>query len=413
MADYYGTLAAARCLGDHGVPVTMAEWRLLAPARWSRHVSRTVRCPPVSEPERFIAWLMEFGAREPGHVLYPSSDDLAFLYAAHREELSRHFQLYVPPLSTILRLLDKKTLHAACAEVGLETPETHFPESDAELERLSRALPMPVLIKPRTQALFHTLQKGGLVADRAELKPRFDAFVRANGYRELILRHAPEVRRPMLQAYHPEAAEHIESVAGFIDETGELFATRGAIKVLQRPRKLGIGLCFEETPIEPAIVEKLRALCLRVGYHGAFEAELIRKGDRRLLIDFNPRFYSQMAFEVARGLPLPLLIHRAATGRRAELRALVQESRAWQPADRIYAHRFALKVLLGAQQLSGALSSGEADRWRRWYHERRAHAVDAAADPQDPIPGLLDTASHLWRYLRHPRAFVRTIVLDR
>jgi predicted ATP-grasp superfamily ATP-dependent carboligase len=54
MADYYGTLAAVRSLGRLGVPITVAESKLLAPARWSRYVTRRVGCPDVSDSEAFL-----------------------------------------------------------------------------------------------------------------------------------------------------------------------------------------------------------------------------------------------------------------------------------------------------------------------------------------------------------------------
>ena len=44
-------------------------------------------------------------------------------------------------------------------------------------------------------------------------------------------------------------------------------------------------------------------LCRGLGYFGAFEVEFLREGERRMVIDFNPRFYGQMAFDVKRGLP--------------------------------------------------------------------------------------------------------------
>jgi hypothetical protein len=34
----------------------------------------------------------------------------------------------------------------------------------------------------------------------------------------------------------------------------------------------------------------------------------LRAGDGHLLIDFNPRFDNQLAFDVARGLPLPGMV---------------------------------------------------------------------------------------------------------
>src|SRR5215510_9027275 len=86
MTQYAGTLAAARCLALQGVAVIVAADHLLAPALWSRAVSRRLACPAVERgPAALAQWLLELGAREPGAVLYPTSDELAWLISRHRD----------------------------------------------------------------------------------------------------------------------------------------------------------------------------------------------------------------------------------------------------------------------------------------------------------------------------------------
>jgi D-aspartate ligase len=84
MAGHAGTLAAARCFGNAGIRVTVASDSALRPAAWSRHANRTVRCPRASDPVKFLEWLLEFGKANPGHFLYPTCDDFAYLFARHR-----------------------------------------------------------------------------------------------------------------------------------------------------------------------------------------------------------------------------------------------------------------------------------------------------------------------------------------
>src|SRR3954467_2948811 len=91
IASYHGTLAAVRSLGAAGGHVTLAETSRLVPAVWSRFAARRVSSPDPEDAPKFIDWLLDFGAREPGHVLYPTSDDIAWLYAVHREQLAKHF----------------------------------------------------------------------------------------------------------------------------------------------------------------------------------------------------------------------------------------------------------------------------------------------------------------------------------
>jgi D-aspartate ligase len=119
-ATWYGTLAAARNLGAHGVSVTLASDSWVAPARWSRYVAQTVSCPSSKDAGRFLAWLMHFGAAQPGHVLYPTSDEVAWLVAAHSELLARWFLLYTPPIESLVRLLDKAQLIEEARAVGLD-----------------------------------------------------------------------------------------------------------------------------------------------------------------------------------------------------------------------------------------------------------------------------------------------------
>lgn len=414
MADYYGTLAAVRCMGRAGVPVTVGEGKLLAPARWSRYATQRVPCPPVQNTEAFLDWLVDFGRRQPGHVLYPTSDDMAWLFALRADELRPYFKLYAPGEDVIYGLLNKKRLFHLCKEVGIETPVTVFPESEADCEKLAGELKFPLLIKPQTQILFENKIKGAQVETAAELTERYTEFVRKNRYGDVLMKHDPLVKQPMLQAFHAEAAENIYSLAGFIDESGDHFAIRGARKVLQRPRKLGVGLCFEHADVSPELAEKVRSLCKRIGYYGVFEVEFIEAAGKHLLIDFNPRFYGQMNFEIARNLPLPLLVHHAATGNREALARDVAFANAWAPRGLpVYCHRFIFEVLLRAQGMSGKLTPAEVEHWREWYRANEPEATDAVLDGSDVVPALVDAGLLLYGYARHPRAFLRFMVLDR
>ena len=288
MPDYGGTLAAVRCLGARGVPVYVAYSQLLAPAAWSRHVAERFPCPPPRPASALLEWLFDFGRRRPGQVLYATSDDLAWLLAVHEKELGRYYRLYAPPSEVMLRVLDKKAMYEAAAAAGIATPTTEFPGNDAELERAVRRLPHPVLIKPRTQAHLSSLLKGEVVADPRDTVARYRAFMSQNRYDDAIVRHLADVSRPMLQRYTPEAARSIYSLSGFCDETGDSFTVRAAVKVLQWPRRVGVGICFEDAPVDEQLAERLRQFCLQVGYFGVFEAEFVRDGSGLRLIDFNP-----------------------------------------------------------------------------------------------------------------------------
>jgi D-aspartate ligase len=412
-ADYYGTLAAARCYGKHGVAVTMASDNPRARGLYSRHVKSRLQHPPLSEPQRVLDWLVEYGERHRGTLLYAPNDHFAWLFAAHRDRLRRVFQTYTPSEDAMLSVLDKKRLHEACAAVGIDVPQTYVLGGSSNDAKIVRRLRWPALIKPRTQVFLESGIKGFIVHDPKELASELKRFRRLVRFNDVLTSRHPELAEPMVQEYLSAAETSIFSVSGFVTKSGEL-VSRAAMKVLQRPRKVGIGLCFEGRPTERWLADKLSALCKKVGYYGCFEAEFIADGARRLLIDFNPRFYSQMGFEIARGLPLPMLVWHAAHGDDTRVAAELARARDWRPSgDEAYCHKTMLDLLLTLQGLAGQMTRTDVKRWRAWYANHRDGVTDAVRDPDDQMPGLVDTAQWVQHFAKHPRSFVRDFVLNR
>jgi predicted ATP-grasp superfamily ATP-dependent carboligase len=405
-ADYYGTLAAARSYGRSGVRVTMADESPRARGLYSRFVEEKLTHPPLSEPERLVAWLLEYGERHPGTLLYPPNDHLAWLFAARRGALADRFATYGPGEDAVITLLDKKRLHDACAAVGIDVPVTRD-AGDVDGVRF------PVLLKPRTQVFLESGIKGFIATDASELASELARFRHLVRFAPVLTERHPDIGEPMVQEYLTAAETSIFSVSGFVDEEGELVC-RAAMKVLQRPRKVGIGLCFEDRPIEQDLADKLARLCKHVGYHGAFESEFIVAGDARLLIDFNPRFYSQMGFDVARGLPLPMLVWYAARGETDRVAEELARARAWRATGKdVYCHKTMLDLVLVLQGMSGQMSRDDVRRWRTWYSVHRAGATDAVRDPDDRMPAVVDAAQWVRHFAKHPRSFVRSYVLNR
>jgi len=408
MPDYLGTLAAVRCLGARGSAVTVAGSHLLSPARWSRHASRAITCPSPRDWRAFIEWLLRYGEENPGTFLYPTSDDIVWLFARHEAELRARFLLFQPPAQTLYALLDKRRLHAACARAGVDTVPSWLPQSEAELLALAPQLPYPILLKPVTQAMLRSLHKGSLAWSATELAESFRARLAADRYPPDMEEVLGPLSAPILQRFCESAEGGIHSLSGFVDREGALLGARASIKVLQRPKRIGIGLCFESTPVDPRLADAAVRLCRELGYFGIFEAEFIVEGGRAMLIDFNPRFYGQMGFEDARGLPLALFAMLGAMGDEAGLRALAQESeRAASHETSIYCHRFFFELILGLRSAAGSLTAEERRRWHAWHRAHRERAFDASASLADPLPGLVHATAELWSAARHPRAFLR------
>lgn len=412
-ATWYGTLAAVRDLGPRGVPVTLACDSLLAPARMSRYVSRRVSCPPTGEAEAFLEWLLRFGRENPGHVLYPTSDNLAWLIAANEGTLAACFRLYTPAIEALVQLLDKERMGRAALAAGLDVPDAWYPQDEGEVERLARALRYPVFVKPRAHVLARSrggAGKGVRVHGPGSLPAAWASFRAGTTHHPEVLRRIPVADRPIIQACL-QAEERVYTVDGFVDGKGVLAGALACEKVLQVPRKSGPGVCFDEAPVDPEVAAGLERLCRAVGFRGVFDAEFLVEDGRRMLIDFNPRFYNHMAFEVDRGLPLPWMAYQAALGPDAAGgTAPVAATAAAGASGRIYVHRSLTALLLAFQALAGGMAPEQRAGVRRWIRDHRGHVTDPALDRRDRFPALVDLAMQAGDLVRHPRAFFRNLL---
>jgi D-aspartate ligase len=416
MPAYGGTLAAVRQLGMSGVPVVVAGHNILGAARWSRHASRFVSCPPVQDGGRFVEWLIAYGERHPGHVLLPTSDEMVLLFASNLKLLETNFRLYQPSLESTLRVLDKKLLWEACRQVGIDTLPSWFPSGEEELRNLATNLPYPVLIKPRSQVQRIRRNQGVVVRGPGDLLSSYRAVVThtgKSGYNELS-----DADAPLVQQFAEEGNEAVYSVSGFIDRGGELMVAGGATKVFQRRRPVGIGVCFEASPLEDGLAEGVKRLCREVGHFGVFEVEFVRWKQKWAVIDFNPRFYHQMGLDIARGLPLPMWTYLGACGEESFLQLEMQRPLIRRDGRAsAFCDQFTFRTLLTAMRITGRLSGVEVAAWKRWFEEHRADAVDIAIDMHDPIPGFVHVLSELKlglqavpRFLSAPRAASRTVL---
>jgi D-aspartate ligase len=407
-ATWHGTLAAARDLGSRGVAVTLAADGWIAPARLSQFVERTVSCPSTRNAAPFMEWLLAFGERSPGHVLYATSDEVALQIAARVEALSSRFLLYSPTLAALVQILDKGRLATCARAAGLPGPETWLPRDDAEVERVGREARFPLVLKLRAPASRTKGGRGARVDRREDLLPCWRAWRDGVSYDADVLACMPDARYPMIQTFH-RSAEEIYTVDGFVSRAGEMVAL-GCNKLLQRPRRAGPGVCFEGAPLDPEIASGIQRLCRELGYFGVLDAEFVVDGDRKLLIDFNPRFYNHMAFEVDRGLPLPWLAYLGALGDEGALaRAMEACRQGLSVTDRVYVHRLSTELMLAAQSLTGAMPTEEWRRWRRWIAEHAGRITDPVVQAGDPWPGVGEVALELTCLLRHPRSYLRNL----
>lgn len=409
LGDYYGSLAAARSLGRIGVRIHYADHRRFVPGIWSKYVSVRVRSYQPGLSREFLDFLLNYGEANPGLFLYPCNDDMCWLVANHADELRQNFATWYPSRPVIYSLLNKAELMLVAKNSGIPSPETWLPKTLVELEDIVDCLNFPVLLKPRTQIGNIGKGKGAIVHNREELISKWKALAVEDSYSAEIRAHDANVHFPMIQTYYPEAAEAIISVAGIALTPEDVPCLASSVKIFQRPRKTGVGIAFQALMVDENLADSLRSLVRSTGYFGIFEAEFIVSNGQAMLLDFNPRYYGQMAFEIMRGLLLPNIAYHMAHNEPLKAQALAKDGGVCVSGtvDAKFANSWILRMLTTCQTLAGNMAFADWLGWQRWLKSSRSRRIDSLDEKGDRLPLVVDMVALLIHSLRHPRDFYR------
>jgi D-aspartate ligase len=338
----------------------------------------------------------------PGTFLYPVSDVTCWLYSKYGNQLRQYFNLPYPGPEVIRRILLKPELNRAAAKVGISHPETWSPSGAPEVATIAAREPLGegFVVKPKTQMGQKILHKGFIVLRESDLVPTYEDFVsRFPSYEIEGLTTAADCL-PMIQRYVASSLKGVFSVAGFISEDGKIFSTEGSVKTLQRPAKMGIGLCFESYEVPPELTEKVRRLCLELGYYGLFEAEfLMTENNDAQIIDFNCRYYSQMGFDIKRGINGLAFLAGFTPGSLPESEG--------GPKTYRYSLSWFLWVLCFTQTLK--LNLAFPARWVPWLLRGDGRYIDKVYSATDIMPLLGDVIQTITTWIHHPRSSIKSL----
>ena len=299
-------VGVARSLGRWGVPVYAVDNEPNSPAAHSRHLRRLFEWDiERSEPEATLEFLADLAEQLGGPpILLPTGDIASLFVEDNAEQLHAHFRFPAQPPGLARRVYSKRGLYELCAEHGLPTAGTEFPQSAEDVAAFARRTRFPVMIKGidprRLQA--HTGRRLALATDAAEL----DRL-----YRQL---EDPESPNLMLQEFIPGTDRDSWMMDAYFDTTGECAFGVTARKIRQYPAEGGVtslGMC----EASPALYAAVCRFASTLGYRGILDTGYrydSRDGQLKLL-DPNPRigssfrlFVSPDGMDVARALYLDM-----------------------------------------------------------------------------------------------------------
>jgi predicted ATP-grasp superfamily ATP-dependent carboligase/SAM-dependent methyltransferase len=307
-----------RCLGEAGVPVAIATYRLMAANALSRHCGRRFRLPrPERGAEAVVDRLAEIGeelraASGTAPVLFLLHDWAVGLGAEHRERLARHYlgHFLEPDVLAACNRHDRTCEVAEAA--GVAVPATAAVPGDPR--NAVAEIPLPAVVKPVSK---YTAADG---------RVWLDPFRRAFGTKARLARTGAECDAFLarcLRAGIPVVVQ--EFVPGDVSDlvTVVLYADRGRVrgrcasrKIRQGPPRCGTCTYGESCWDADEAFEPARLLVEQLGYTGLAEIEFKRdRRDGRLkLVEINPRATVFCLLAHAHGINLPLMAYRDLAG---------------------------------------------------------------------------------------------------
>jgi predicted ATP-grasp superfamily ATP-dependent carboligase len=306
-------LALARSLGRRGVPVVRLHPNMLDHSLRSKFVSEIALCPDLYESgPKLVDYLLELANRFDGpRVLIPASDDCAEFLGAYRQELEARYALCAASQPAMEVLVNKRRQYEAAQRLGIPIPETYFPASRDDVERLAATIGnYPYIIKP---LVAHTWR---LASMQSVSQGRKAITVRTP--QELLDAHAAmgkDFRDVMLQEVIGGRDEELFTFLGYFRQDSTALAYCLRRKIRQLP--VDFGYCTMTVSChDDRVIEQSVRLLQGIGFAGICGVEYKYDATTRQykLIEINPRPVNTIGLAPACGVDLPWIAYQDLVG---------------------------------------------------------------------------------------------------
>ena len=298
-ADANESLPVLKSLDRRGVRVTAASHKHISVGLFSRRPARKLRYPdPLAHSEAFLDWVEEQveGGQYP--VTLVCGEEVTALIARHRHRFDAHTTIPLVDHDTFQVCRNKANTMRAARRLGIETPQTWFPDDDGIEVVAAQIEQWPVVLKPTES----NGARGIGYPDGPEALKRDYETVRQDFPGVIVQEFVPHDGRQ----YKAEL---------LVDHDGTLLAAG----VYDKPRfypPSGGSSTLNSTVDRPDLIELSRRLLEGIGWYGMGDCEFIEdpRDGRPRLMEVNPRFTRSIKILVEAGLDFPWMLYQLARG---------------------------------------------------------------------------------------------------
>ncbi len=290
-------LAVARTLRRAGIPVFGLDWTPGNVGCVSRDCIFQI-CPPPSEPDRLLEYLIDLSRRlDDRPALMLSSDHVVVFASRYREELAKFYRLNVPEEPVARAMVDKFKQHELAASLGIPHPACFAIDKLDDLSAVQDRLEFPVIIKPVHSHEWrrHFLVKAIPVSNPKEL---FEHYRRI----------APVRLKTVIQSFIPGPTSNLHIVCAYIAGDGRVPGFYTLHKLRQFPIDFGQA-ALAVTIDSPEVAALGLRFAQEAGFRGACMVEFKYDGrdGQWKLMELNPRYWTHTLLGPDCGVSLPML----------------------------------------------------------------------------------------------------------
>jgi predicted ATP-grasp superfamily ATP-dependent carboligase len=297
-------LAVTRSLAAHGCEVHVASRQGRSLAGASRYAaSEQVVGDPGADPQTWGEAVAAAADRVGAQLFFPITE--ASLGSVYQLGLERKRPVLCPDREAYQICVDKHTLLARAADIGIDVPRGCLITDPATLERLPQDFKYPVVLKPRrTRFLVDGRWQSGevrIVHEESEL---------------LRLRKAPDMRGGiLLQEFVPGHGEAIF----LLMRDGEPLVRFAHRRLREKPPTGGQSVLRESISPDSGLLDWSEKLLGSLRWSGAAMVEYRRGPDgRAVLMEVNPRLWGSLQLAIDAGVDFPSLLLDLHLGRPLE-----------------------------------------------------------------------------------------------
>ena len=299
-ASYKNTLAAVRSLGEKGVDVTVAGEKKFASAFFSKYCrDRKLYTSPTRNHTKFVKDILQLVEKGRIDLLFPVGVDTTVPISYCKEKFLPYTEVPIADYETLAKAHEKPETLKLAKKLGIPVPETFFPRSIEEVEKISRKVDYPVIIKRRRGS--GVKQGIRYVRSKDELVPKYNE-IESLPSDSLI----NEQKLPMIQEYIPG---EIRDVCVLFNN-GKPRAALVQRRIWTWPPEGGPGI-LNETISDPHIRSLALKLMEKIRWHGLAQVEFkLDSEGKPKLMEVNPKFWGTLELSIKAGIDFPYLLYK-------------------------------------------------------------------------------------------------------